>query len=423
MVTFRAPAGPFRAVLRPPGDKSLSHRALILAAMAPGESVVSGLGPGADVASTRRAVVSLGVVCDDDRIASPGIAGWIPPSAPIDAGNAGTTMRLLAGALAGTAFTTTLVGDRSLMQRPMARVAGPLRDLGAAVTLDQSGRPPLVVEGRPLRGTAIDLPVASAQVRTAVALAALQAEGATTIDSPPGYRDHTERWLAALGRGEMLGETCFRVLPGPVPVFDLKIPGDLSSAAFLLAAAALRPGASVTVTGVTLNPGRTGFLDVLATMGAVVTRPGTGTVLGDPVGDVTVVGAPLHGTHVSGELTGRAIDELPLVALLGSVAAGTTIVGDAAELRVKESDRIETTVAMVRALGGRARATEDGFEIDGVATLAGGPVATAGDHRVAMTAAVAATAATAPIAVTGYEAAAVSWPRFEETLEAVWSSQ
>ena len=421
MVTFHFPPGPLRADTTVPGDKSLSHRALILAAMAAGVSRVVGTGPGEDVAATRRALGALGVACDGDLVSSPGVDGWAGPAAPIDAANSATTLRLLAGALAGRPFRTTLVGDASLMRRPMGRLLAPLVALGASVELGPGGGPPVTVGGAALRGADIRLPVASAQVRSAVALAALQAVGSSTISSPPGFRDHTERWLEAMGRGRKLSEVKFLVLPGPVVADIWEVPGDLSSASFLLAAAALRPGSQVTVRNVTLNPGRTGFLDVLEAAGARVRRTATGRVHGDPVGDVTVVGEGLRPVRVSGVPAVRALDELLLVAVLGAAATGETIVTGAAELRVKESDRAAAAVRLIRSLGGEATELPDGFMISGRGALAGGEVHAGGDHRLAMAAAIAAVISPAGVRVKGFEAAAVSWPGFVDALETLWS--
>jgi 3-phosphoshikimate 1-carboxyvinyltransferase len=420
VTTFTGPAGPFHAMLRVPGDKSLSHRALLIGAMAAGRSVVRGLGPGTDVAATRTALESLGVRFDDHVVDSPGVDGWHAAPGPIDAANSGTTMRLLTGALAGRPFRSVLVGDESLMSRPMRRLAAPLGVLGASVTVSDAGTPPVVVEGRSLRGAAVTVAIASAQVRTAVALAALQASGDTTIVSPPGFRDHTERWLAHLGLGERTTDTVFRVTPAPIRPIHAELPGDTSSAAFLWAAAAASPGASVTIRSVSLNPGRTGFLDVLAAMGARVDQEPDRPVLGDPVGTVTVAGSDLRGITVAGPLTVRALDELPLVAVLAAIAEGTTVVSDAAELRTKETDRIATTVGMIRALGGRAQATADGFVVEG-AGLRPGTVRSAGDHRIAMAAAVAASRA-GSVTIDGFEASSVSWPGFARVLEETWAS-
>ena len=421
--TVRGPGGAFQARLRVPGDKSLSHRALILAGMARGRSELQGLGPGRDVEATRRLLGALGVRVGQGWVRSAGVDHWKAPAAELDAGNSATTVRLMAGALASRPFTSRLVGDDSLMGRPMDRLVGPLQALGARVWVSEGGTPPVVVGGGgPLHGAEVWIPMASAQVRSAVELAALQAEGNSLVDSPPGFRDHTERWLAALGLGEWRSARAFRVVPGRVPPASYPIPGDPSSAAFLWGAAALVPGAEVVVEQVSLNPGRTGFCEVLERMGVEVETHPTGEVHGDPVGEVRVRGGPLSGTAVRGELATRSLDELPLVAVLAGCAEGPTTIEDAGELRVKESDRITTAVDMIRALGGVAHETDDGFVVEGGRIYRGGAVEAGGDHRIAMAAAVAASAATGPVTIEGAEAAEVSWPGFYDALEGVWSS-
>lgn len=405
-----------------PGDKSLSHRALIFAALSSGEQpcLVRGLGPGADISSTRSALISLGARFDGERVSGRGLR---PPQGPIDCGNSGTTLRLLAGVMAASGGTTTLAGDESLNRRPMRRLIGPLEALGAVVRVSPQGTPPVSVGGGGgLRGATVEVGLASAQVRSAFQLAAVQAEGSSQIDSPSGFRDHTERWLQHFGLGHYTSETAFVVEPGPVPVAEYDVPGDPSSAAYLWAAAALVRGASVRTIGVSINPGRTGFLDILRAFGADVNIEQTGDIHGDPVGDVTVTGGAQGGLKVSGPLAVRALDELPLVGVLAAAADGETRVADAGELRAKESDRIETTVAMIRALGGSAEATHDGFVVSG-GRVGGGRVAARGDHRIAMAAAVAATVSTERVTVDGADAAAVSWPGFYDELERVWSSR
>ena len=417
------PSGAFRATATLPGDKSLSHRALILAGMAEGQSRVSNRGPGRDVAATAAVLGHLGVDIEDESIRSPGVGAWQDPKRALDCANSGTTMRLMTGALAARPFRSVLDGDASLRKRPMRRLVEPLARLGVLVATSSDGSPPVVTGEGSLRGADVTVPIASAQVRSAVALAAVQAAGASTIHSPPGYRDHTERWLEALGLGERLSPTAFRVLPGEVPPAAYLIPGDTSSAAYLWATAAIVPGARVATPGVSLNPGRLGFLQVLEAMGAHIEAAVTDTVLGDPVGDVVVEGRSLHAVRVEGSLAASAIDELPLVAVLGAYAVGITIVGDAGELIAKESDRIDSTVAMIRALGGGAEARPDGFAVVGTGFLESGTVDAAGDHRIAMCAAVAATGATGTVRVDGAETAAVSWPGFYEELQRVWSAR
>ncbi len=423
-VVVEGPRRPFAAGIEVPGDKSLSHRALILAAMATGTSTIARAATGRDVQSTRELVVQLGVAIDGDQLTSPGIDGWTVPDTPLDCGNSGTTMRLLAGALAGADGIATLVGDEFLMRRPMRRLVDPLEALGATVSLSEDGTAPVTIKGTAQTTAAdVDIPMASAQVRSAFALGAVRADGESTITSPSGYRDHTERWLEAMGLGKRESGTTFRIYPGDVPAYNYVIPGDPSSAAFLWAAAAIIPGAQVVTPNISLNPGRIGFLEVLEAMGATITGEVTGAILGDPVGTVGVQGNELHGTNVHGALAAAALDELPLVAVVASYAEGITRVSDAAELRAKESDRIATTVSMVNALGGGAQARDDGFEVLGLGWLDGGVVEAEGDHRIAMAGAVAATAATGPVTIAGAQSVGVSWPRFFEALEALWSSQ
>jgi 3-phosphoshikimate 1-carboxyvinyltransferase len=417
--TFVGPDSSFRATVAVPGDKSLSHRGLILAAMAPGSSRLRGLGVGSDLTATTTCLRRFGVSVTGDRIESRGIDSWVE-AGRLDCANSGTTMRLLVGAAAGRPFLTILDGDASLRRRPMRRLVDPLGNLGGRVEVTSDGTAPITVHGGPLRGATVRLAIASAQVRSAVALAALQATGESVIDSPPGFRDHTERWLEALGLGAWRDATAFAVEPGPVPPLDLKVPGDSSSAAFLWTAAGLG-NSEVTTPGVSLNPGRTGLLDVLAGMGATVVVSETGKVLGDPVGTVTVRGPVRHGMRVDGSLAVRTLDELSLVGLLGAIVEGETVVGDAGELRAKESDRITSTVALLRALGGVAEESADGFRVIG-ANLRSGRFDGAGDHRMAMAAAVAATAA-GSVEVVGIETSVVSWPDFADTLEQSWSSR
>lgn len=423
-VKVEGPGEPFAAAIEVPGDKSLSHRSIILAAMAEGTSTVERLATGKDVQSTLDVVTTLGVEVDGERISSPGIDGWIEPGAPLDCGNSGTTMRLMAGALSGSPITATLIGDESLLRRPMRRLVAPLEALGATVELSDEGTAPVTITGAtPPTACDIEIPMASAQVRTAFSLGAVRAGGESTITSPPGYRDHTERWLEAMGLGKKEEGNTFRIYPGAVPAYHYVIPGDPSSAAFLWASAAIIPGAQVVTPQISLNPGRIGFLQILEAMGATVGGQVTGAVLGDPVGTVSVQGNGLRGTEVSGALVAASLDELPLVAVVASYAEGITRVTEAAELRAKETNRIATTVGMINGLGGGARELDDGFEVLGIGWLEGGTVDAAGDHRIAMAGAVAATGATGPITIAGADAAWVSWPKFFEALEALWSSR
>lgn len=417
------PRSPFAATVPVPGDKSLSHRALIFAAMARGTSEVRGIGPGGDVAATRRVLADLGVEVDGVHIRSPGVAGWKDPGHPLDCANSGTTMRLLAGVLAGRRFETTLVGDASLSRRPMGRLQEPLMKLGGRISVTgPDGTAPVTVGGGDgLRGTDLTVGLASAQVRSSFELAAVQAEGPSKVDGPGGYRDHTERWLESLGRGRRLTPTLFEVVPGDLPRAKYDVPGDPSSAAFLWAMAAARRGAEIRTPGISLNPGRIGFLQIVEMFGAEVSAEVTGAIHGDPIGTVTVRGRGLFGTNVSGELATAALDELPLVAVLGALAEGVTTVRDAAELRAKESDRIATTVELIRSLGGGAEPTEDGFAVVGTGFLEPGLVESAHDHRIAMAAGVAAIGVDGSVGIGDATVAGVSWPGFYEVVEALWS--
>lgn len=424
MVGVEPPGSVFRSVLVTPGDKSLSHRSLIFSAMAEGSCQVTGLAPGDDVAATAAALRALGVAIDGTTVVSPGVKAWTQPAAPIDCGNSGTTMRLLAGALSGRPFSSVLTGDESLRRRPMERLVEPLGVLGGVLETTPEGTPPIAVAGSEgLIGGSTTLPMASAQVRSAFALAAVQAEGSSLVESPSGFRDHTERWMESMGRGSRINSTLFRIDPGEIPVADYDVPADPSSAAVLWASAAIATGSLVTTRNVSLNPGRIGLLQVLESMGAGIEAEVTGEIHGDPIGDVTVEGRGLTCAEVSGDLTVATLDELPLLAVLAAYGEGMTVVRDAAELRAKESDRIATTVSMIRTLGGAIEQTDDGFAVVGTGFLDGGTVDAAGDHRLAFAAAVAATRSSKPVEIRGASAVDVSWPAFFDDLETMWSSR
>jgi 3-phosphoshikimate 1-carboxyvinyltransferase len=401
-----------------PGDKSISHRAVLVGAIAEGETRVSGFGRSLDTESTLRAVRALGVDVDEHDVDTltvhgVGLRGLAEPEAPIDCGNAGTLMRLLCGLLAGQDGRFELVGDESLSARPMERVAEPLRRMGARVETTD-GRAPLVVEGASLRPVDYELPVASAQVKSAILLAGLFAAGETTVVELVPTRDHTERLLERAGApirrrsGSVSVGGVDRLALGAVD-----IPGDLSSAAPLLVAAVTVPGSSVTVHGVGLNPRRTGLLDVLESMGARVAVYNRRAIGGEPAGDVEVRASELVGATVSAEQVPTLVDELPLLALAACHARGETVVHGASELRVKESDRIEAIVEELRRLGGHVRATPDGFRVRGVpARLRGGVLDARGDHRLAMVGAVAGLSSREGVELRGAEAVETSFPGF-----------
>jgi 3-phosphoshikimate 1-carboxyvinyltransferase len=420
------PAGRVGGEVVVPGDKSISHRALLLGALARGRSFLGNLSPAADVASTAACLAACGAwlrASGDGRVVLDGSGtgrSLSTPAAVLDCGNSGTTMRLLSGVLAGHPLEATLDGDASLRRRPMRRVAVPLERMGAEVEPSPEGTAPLRIRGRhPLRAVEYPLPVASAQLKSAVLLAGLAADGPTTVVEPSPSRDHTERLLRLCGVPVESRDGRITVVPAPLQPFGLRIPGDLSSAAFLLALAASRPGARVRCPGVTLNPGRTGILEVLREMGAGVVvepLPDAGGV--EPVGDVEVRGAALRGVAVAGALVPRLIDELPVLAVLATQAEGTTEIRDAAELRTKESDRIAAVATGLRALGASCEEAPDGLAVHGPVRLRASVLDARGDHRLAMAWAVAACLVVGDgvTVIEGSESVAVSYPRFFDDL-------
>lgn len=412
-----APLRRIRARLRVPGDKSISHRALILNALAEGSGTVSGLAPGLDVRSTAAALAALGAgiaPMGEDGVTVRGPAAW-RSGGSVDCGNSGTTARLLLGVLAPRAEgEIVLDGDGSLRCRPMDRVARPLAAMGAEIMARNGpGRLPLAVRGRPLSGARHRLEVASAQVKSALLLAGLAAEGRTSVVEPVPTRDHTERMLRAMGaKLEVDGE--IRLDPGPIRAIDVAVPGDISSASFFLGLAAAGGGEAV-VEGVGLNPGRTGFLSILERLGAEV-HVETDTASIEPLGSVTVRADGLRAIDVGGEDVPGAIDELPLLAVLATQAAGETRVTGARELRVKESDRIAGIVAGLSAMGADIEALPDGFAARGPSRLTGARLDAAGDHRIGMALAVAASLADGESILAGAEWVDVSYPGFFEAL-------
>jgi 3-phosphoshikimate 1-carboxyvinyltransferase len=423
---FVAPAVSIRGAVALPGDKSLSHRALLIGAICERETVVRGFGRSEDTESTVRAVRALGVRVDEDgrdtlRVHGAGLRGLEAPEGPIDCGNAGTLVRLIAGILAGqTGQQFELSGDESLSSRPMGRIADPLAAMGAGVeTAD--GHLPLGIDARPLHGIEYELPVASAQVKSCLLLAGLFAEGETTVVEPVPTRDHTERMLRAAGA--RLGMKPGRVSVQPADRLELgevEVPGDISSAAPLILAATLLPGSELIVTGVGVNPTRTGFLDVLERMGARIAIFNRRTAAGEPVADLEITHAELVATEVEPEEVPRLVDELPLFALAASMAHGDSRVRGAGELRTKETDRIEAVVAGLRAAGAHVTGTRDGFRIRGVpARPRGGRMSAEGDHRIAMLAAVCGLASRDGVEVEGAETVAISFPGFFDLIDSL----
>ena len=405
-----------------PGDKSISHRAVLVGALCDGAVRVSGFGRSADTEATIGAVRALGVEVEEHdvdtlTIRGAGLRGFSEPAGPIDCANAGTLMRLLAGVLAGQPGRFELVGDESLSARPMERIAEPLRRMGAQIDTTD-GHAPLVIEGAPLSAIDYELPVASAQVKSAVLLAGLFASGKTTVVEPIPTRDHTERLLERAGAPITRRPTSVSIdTTDRLTLDELEVAGDFSSAAPFLVAAAMVPGSTLTVHGIGLNPRRTGLLDVLERMGARIAVYNRRLIGGEPAGDVEMRASELVGATVTATEVPLLIDELPLLALVACQAHGDTVVRGAGELRLKESDRIEGVVDELRRIGGHIRATRDGFKVRGVPTrLRGGIVDSRGDHRLAMIGAVAGVASQEGVELRGEDAVRVSFPGFFEVL-------
>ncbi|MCB9759311.1 MAG: 3-phosphoshikimate 1-carboxyvinyltransferase [Alphaproteobacteria bacterium] len=415
-----SPGGALRGRIRCPGDKSISHRALVFNGLARGSARVTGLLDARDVQSTAGCMQALGARIDGDRIT--GVAGrFTEPGDVLDCGNSGTTMRLLCGLLASQPFFSVLTGDVHLRRRPMRRVTGPLTAMGARLDGRDGGqRAPIAIRGGALTCGPYDSPVASGQVKAAMILAALSAQGTLRYTEPVRSRDHTERMLRAMGvqidEGE--GAVPALIVPGgQVPeARDVEVPGDISSAAFFLVAAAITPGSDLIVEGVGVNPTRAGVLEVLERMGANIEPLDRRVVSGEPIADLRVRHSALRGVEIGGAVIPRLIDEVPVLSVAAAFAEGETVVRDAGELRVKESDRIAATVAGLQAIGGQVEERPDGLVVAG-APPAGGEVDARGDHRIAMAFAVAGLAAPGGTLVRDVDNIATSFPQFPSLLE------
>lgn len=419
------PSRRLEGVVRLPGDKSISHRYALLASIAEGRSVLDNYSSGADCHSTLACLRALGVPVEVSgravAIEGRGLHGFVPPAAELDAGNSGSTIRMLSGLLAGAPFTSRLAGDESLSRRPMQRIMTPLAQMGAKLSARDGKYPPLTIAGlAPLRAIDYASPVASAQVKSCVLLAGLMADGKTTVREPAPTRDHTEVALRELGVDVERGKGWVSVTPpARIQARDLAIPGDLSSAAFFLVAAAIRPGSRLILREVGLNPTRASLIEFLTGAGAEIEVLELNMRHGEPVGDLLVRGGALKGGVIEGALAAALIDEIPVLSVLGAVSEDGLTVRDAAELRVKETDRIEAVAANLRALGVEVETAADGMRIPGRQSFQGGAVDSRGDHRIAMALAVAALAAQGEVAVHGAEAASVSFPEFWDTLASV----
>ncbi|MGY0798674.1 3-phosphoshikimate 1-carboxyvinyltransferase [Lysobacter sp. A286] len=418
------PGHPLRGSVRVPGDKSISHRAVILGALADGETLIEGFLQGEDTRATARILGQLGVRIENPEAGSclvhgVGLHGLHASAEPLDCGNAGTGMRLLAGLLAGQAFDSVLVGDAALSRRPMRRVTDPLAAMGARIDTDFDGTPPLRITGAaPLQGIDYALPVASAQVKSALLLAGLYARGSTVVREPHPTRDYTERMLAAFGWPVQFEPGLVRLSGGHrLQAIPVVVPADFSSAAYFLVAASVVPGSELRLEAVGMNPRRTGLLQVLRQMGADI-REEQRSNAGEPVADLVVRHAPLHGVEVPVSLVADMIDEFPALFIAAACARGRTVIRGAAELRVKESDRIAAMSAGLRTLGIAVEETADGAIIDG-GSFGAGVVDSHSDHRIAMSFAVAAQLAKGEVEITDVANVATSFPGFVEMADRI----
>jgi 3-phosphoshikimate 1-carboxyvinyltransferase len=407
----------------PPGDKSISHRAVILNGIALGDSRVSNFAQSADCLATVACLRSLGVAIESSTggglvVRGVGDKGLKEADDVLCAENSATTMRLLAGLLAGQPFLSIITGDRSLRSRPMDRVIQPLRLMGAQIWgRSSNSRAPLVIKGGQLHGIRYMLPVPSAQLKSALLLAALYARGDTVIKEPIASRDHTERMLKAMGAKIRVKGNAITVSPGRLKAIDIAVPGDISSAAFWLVAGAIHKRANIRLSNVGINPTRSGIIDVLNAMGADLTVTNERIVSGEPVADLRVQSSQLSGIEISGELIPRVIDEIPLIALAASVARGKTVIRDAGELRVKESDRISNTAKELLKLGADVQELPDGMIIQGRKNLRGAACESHRDHRLAMMLGIAALVAEGETEIDNAEAVNISYPRFWQDLK------
>ena len=413
-----------------PGDKSISHRALIFSALSRGKSEIHGLSPAEDCQSTAACLKQLGLSITDANgdqlpktiVESPGLAGLQAPQNTLFAGNSGTTIRLMSGLVAGQSFASSFDGDDSLRGRPMLRVLKPLTEMGATVSFaKEQGKAPFTIQGRQLRGRKFALDVASAQVEAAILLAGLQAEGETTVQLPHLARDHTARMFRFLEvpfRQDTDGAISVQKLEQPVAPFEIFVPGDISSAAFFMVAAACLPGSNLVLKRIGINPGRTLILDVLLALGADICLENSQELCGEPVADIRVKGgSKLQGGSIEADKVAQGIDEIPILALAGCMCEGDFSVRGASELRHKESDRLALIVENIRQAGGNIEEFEDGFLIHGTGSLKGGTHwSTRLDHRLAMSGLIAQLICQSKVTVEETASAAISYPQFEKDL-------
>lgn len=418
-------SSPLKGDIVVPGDKSISHRAAILASVAEGDSKIKNFLKAEDCMSTLNAMRSMGVEAefDDDYLSIRGVGmrGLKEPGDIIDAGNSGTTIRLLTGLLSGQGFYSVITGDAYLRKRPMSRVVNPLSSMGARIWGRENGdKAPLAIRGGRLRGITYESPIASAQVKSSLLLAALTAEGETTIREPFKSRDHTERMLLAMGTRGGEVERGFYIQGGiPLKGHDIDVPGDISSAAFFIVAALIVKGSEVRIRHVGVNPTRTGILEILTGMGGNIRLENEREVGGEPVADIVVKSSALIGGKIDGDIIPRLIDEIPVLSVAASVAQGSTKITGASELRVKESDRIRSMTSELARLGGNIKELEDGMLIEGREGLTGGSVNSQGDHRIAMSMAIAGLVAEGETVIAGAESIKISFPQFFDLLNSL----
>ncbi len=418
-------ASPLRGEITVSGDKSISHRAIMLGSIAEGETRIRGFLNGADCISTIGCFRSMGVKIlqegDEVVVSGVGLHGLHEPEGDLDCGNSGTTIRILSGLLAGQAFDSRINGDESIQKRPMGRVITPLTQMGADIlSVKENDCAPLLIRGKKLHGISYSSPVASAQVKSSVLLAGLTAEGKTRVTEPHLSRNHTELMLQGFGAElETEGNTVTLTPGSPLHSCDVNVPGDISSAAYFIGAALLVPDSFLVIRNVGINPTRSGILDVFQAMGGNIRLENSRIEAGESVADLVVKSSDLHGTEISGSLIPRLIDELPLIAVAASVAEGETVIKDAAELRVKESDRIEYVCSGLKAMGADVTPTEDGMILKGSSSLYGAVIPTAKDHRIAMSFAVAALIAEGETEIKDADCVRISFPDFYDLLSRI----
>ncbi|QUG41421.1 3-phosphoshikimate 1-carboxyvinyltransferase [Psychrobacillus sp. INOP01] len=414
-----------KGTIRIPGDKSVSHRSIMFGAIAEGTTTVEGFLQSDDCLSTIDCFQKLGVEIsiegDKVKVNSKGIMNWKEPDEILYTGNSGTTTRLMLGILAGSSVSSVLIGDESIQKRPMRRVTDPLKQMGAKLIGRENGQfTPIGVEGTKLQAIRYTMPVASAQVKSAILLAALNADGETIVEELETSRDHTEKMLKHFGATIAVDDKTIRLQGGQkLTGTHVVVPGDISSAAFFLAAGAIVPNSKLTLTNVGLNPTRTGIMDVLQAMGASYTVNDSSNSSHEEMGTIEIESSALVGTEIGGELIPRLIDEIPIIALLATQANGKTVIKNAEELKVKETNRIDAVVNELKKLGADITATDDGMIIEGPTTLHGGDLFTYGDHRIGMMAAVASLITTKPVTIDNAGCIAVSYPTFFEDISSV----